>query len=91
MKSNKNKFNINLDEDFKGYIYKQVSFIFMITLLFFVLFYFNFGLILASFMLWSFLVFSVLILYLDIKFMYKHHKIEMDIENLKYILRSYKK
>lgn len=85
------KINFNIDKEFKLYTIKQILFISLIGLFFFVLFLYNFGLIMASFMLWAFFTFGVLILYLDIKFMYKLQKLDLEIENIKYILRGSKK
>jgi len=84
------KLNLNIDKDFKLYTLKQILFIFSISLFFFVLFFYNFGLILASFLLWAFLTFGVLILYLDIKFMWKIQKLEEEINNLKNIIKLLK-
>ena len=84
------KINFNIDREFKLYAFRQIIFIILITLFFFGLFYYNFGLILASFMLWVFLVFGVLFLYLDIKFIYKFQQQDEEIENLKYVVRNIK-
>ena len=86
----KNKFNLNIDEDFKKYTFNQIIFILIIILFFFVLFYYNFGLVMASLTIWSLLFFGVLFLYLDIKFMYKHQLLKKQLENIEYILKNKK-
>jgi hypothetical protein len=85
------KLNLRIDNEFKQYTLKQIWFVLIITFFFFGLFYYNFGLVMASFMLWMFLAFGVLWLYLDVKFMYRLQKQDEEINNLKYIMRNIKK
>ena len=80
--------NFNIDKEFKLYTFKQIIFIAILGLFFFILFYFNFGLVMASFILWTFLVFGVLILYLDIKFTYKLQKFQDELDNIKFIIKN---
>lgn len=84
------KYNFNLEKDFKKYMIKQIIFHLSITFFFFVLFLFNFGIVMASFMLWVFLVLGVLILYVDIKNEYKYTNLKNEIENIKQIVGDLK-
>lgn len=85
------KYNFNINKEFQLYAFKQIGFVLLITFFFFGLFLYNFGIVLASFMVWAFSVMGVLFIYLDLKYMFKSQQVERELKNIKHALGEMKR
>jgi len=84
------KYRFNIDSEFKKYVIQQIIIYFILTFFFFILFLYNFGFIMAGFILWITFYNFLMYMYLDIKFMKYNHENEKKINNLEYIIRNIK-
>ena len=80
------RFNIKLDEDYTKFISKRLLILGLINLFFFYLFFFNFGLIMATFNLYFMLLVEIGFLYLEIRQETKFSNYETEIDNLKFAI-----
>jgi hypothetical protein len=87
----KERLRFNIDLEFRKYIIQQLIIYFIITFFFFVLFLYNFGVIMAGFILWITFYNFLMYVYLDIKFSKDNYDLEKRIDNIEYIIRNIKK
>lgn len=87
----KEKLRFNIDREFKKYILQQLILYFIITFFFFILFLYNFGFVMAGFILWITFYNFLMFVYLDIKFSKESYDLEKRIDNIEFILRNLKK
>lgn len=79
---NNDENDLNNDETFSKYFFKQFVFIIVNLVLFFMISYYYFPFILTTFFMWVAIVISILYLYLDLKFNFQIVDLKKQINSI---------